>query len=141
MPRCIVMTSLFMLGLWSLHDEPTVFAQAARDADAPARTQTRSVLEAPSVRGAATALAEVVEETVRRDARTSQRTRSAYLPDADGRQQLASVMEEQSITQPDGGHQITREFTDVGIDRQSRTTRRESEQLTPRGNGLFVTIS
>jgi hypothetical protein len=139
MRRRMVMTSLLMLGLWSLRDESTVFAQAARDADAPGRTQTRSVLEAPSIRGAATALSEVVEETVRRDARTTQTTRSAYLPDADGRQQLASVMEEQRITQPDGGHQITREFTDVGIDRQSRTTRRESEQLTARGNGLFVT--
>ena len=139
MRRRIVMTSLLMLGLCSLRDGSTLFAQAARDADASGRTQTRSVLEAPSIRGAATALSEVVEETIRRDARTSQTTRSAYLPDADGRQQLSSVMEEQRVTQPDGGHRITREFTDVGIDRQSRTTRRESEQLTARENGLFVT--
>ena len=139
MRRRMLMTSLLMLGLWSLRDESTVFAQATRDADAPGRTQTRSVLEAPSPRGAATALSEVVEETVRRDATTSQTRRSSYLPDADGRQQLASVIEEQRTTQPDGGHQITREFTDVGIDKQSRTTRRESEQLTARGNGLFVT--
>lgn len=138
MRRRIVMTSLLMLGLWSLRDESTVFAQAARDADAPGRTLTRSVLEAPSIRGAATALSEVVEETVRRDAR-SQRTRSGYLPDADGRQQLASVMEEQGITQPDGGHQITREFSELDVERRSRTTRREREQMTARGNGVFVT--
>jgi hypothetical protein len=128
-----------MLGLWILRAEATVFAQAARDADAPGRTQTRSVLEAPTLRGPFTALSEVVEETVRRDARTIQRTRTQYLPDADGRQQLASVMEEQRITQPDGGHQITREFTDVDFEKRSRITRREREQLTARGNGLFVT--
>jgi hypothetical protein len=139
MPRSIVLTSLLMLGLWSLRDEPTVFAQAAQDAEGPARTLKRSVLEAPSIRGANTALSEVVDETVRRDAKTTQRTRSEYLPDADGRQQLASVMEEQRITQPDGGHQITREFTELDVEKRSRTTRREREQLTARGNGLFVT--
>jgi hypothetical protein len=61
------------------------------------------------------------------------------LPDADGRQQLASVMEEQGITQPDGGHQITREFSELDVERRSRTTRREREQMTARGNGVFVT--
>jgi hypothetical protein len=85
-----------------------------------------------------TVLSEVVDETIRRDARTSQRTRSEFIADADGRQRLASVMQEQRLVQPDGGHQITREFMDLDVDGRSRTTRREREQLTARGNGLFV---
>jgi hypothetical protein len=86
-----------------------------------------------------TVLSEVVDETVRRDAGTSWRTRSELIPDQDGRQRLASVMEEHRVAQPDGSHQISREFMDLDLDGRSRTTRREREQLTARGNGLFVT--
>ena len=139
MRRPIVMTSLLMLGLWNPLAEPTADAQAARDAQAPGGTLTRSVVEGPSTRGAMTVLSEVVEETVRRDGSTSQRTRSEFIADQHGRQRLSSVMEEQRVAQPDGGHQITREFMDLDVDGRSRATRREREQLTARGNGLFVT--
>jgi hypothetical protein len=126
-----------MLGLWSSLAIPTADAQAAREA--PGRTLTRSVVEGPSARGNMTVLSEVVDETVRRDAGTSQRTRNEFVAGPDGRQRLVSVMEEQRVAQPDGGHQIAREFVDVDFDGRSRTTRREREQRTARGNGLFVT--
>ena len=132
MRRSIVTTSLLMLGLWNLLAEPTA------DAQAPGGT-TRSVIEGPSTRGNMTVLSEVVDETVRRDASTSGRTRRELIADQDGRPRLASVMEEQRVAQPDGSHQITREFIDVEVDGRSRTTRREREQMTARGNGLFVT--
>jgi hypothetical protein len=131
------MTSVLMLGLWSSLAIPTADAQAAREA--PGRTLTRSVVEGPSARGNMTVLSEVVDETVRRDAGTSQRTRNEFVAGPDGRQRLVSVMEEQRVAQPDGGHQIAREFVDVDFDGRSRTTRREREQRTARGNGLFVT--
>jgi hypothetical protein len=139
MRRPIAMTSLLMLGLWNLREEPTAVAQAAQEAQAPARTLKRSIVEGPSTSGRMTVLSEVVDETVRRDARTSQRTRSEFTIDANGRRRLASVMEEQRVAHEDGGHQITREFVELDVDRRSRTTRREREQLTARGNGLFVT--
>jgi hypothetical protein len=139
MRRSTAITSLFMLGIWNLFAASTADAQAARDDQAAGRTLTRSVVEGPSSRGNMTVLSEVVDETVRRDAGTSQRTRSRFTTDAQGRQRLASVMEEQRVAQPDGGHQISREFMDVDLDGRSRTTRREREQLTARGNGLFVT--
>jgi hypothetical protein len=126
-----------MLGLWSSLAIPTADAQAAREA--PGRTLTRSVVEGPSARGNMTVLSEVVDETVRRDAGTSQRTRNEFVAGPDGRQRLVSVMEEQRVAQPDGGRQIAREFVDVDFDGRSRTTRREREQRTARGNGLFVT--
>jgi hypothetical protein len=131
------MTSVLMLGLWSSLAIPTADAQAAREA--PGRTLTRSVVEGPSARGNMTVLSEVVDETVRRDAGTSQRTRNEFVAGPDGRQRLVSVMEEQRVAQPDGGRQIAREFVDVDFDGRSRTTRREREQRTARGNGLFVT--
>jgi hypothetical protein len=131
------MTSVLMLGLWSSLAIPTADAQAAREA--PGRTLTRSVVEGPSARGNMTVLSEVVDEAVRRDAGTSQRTRNEFVAGPDGRQRLVSVMEEQRVAQPDGGHQIAREFVDVDFDGRSRTTRREREQRTARGNGLFVT--
>lgn len=139
MRRPIAMTSLLMLGLWSLGGEPTAVAQAARDAQAPARTLKRSIVEGPSASGGMTVLSELVDETVRRDARTSQRTSSQFTTDANGRRRLVSVMEEQRVAQQDGGHQITREFMELDVNRRSRFTRREREQLTARGNGLFVT--
>ena len=137
MRRSVAMTSVLMLGLWSSLAIPTADAQAAREA--PGRTLTRSVVEGPSARGNMTVLSEVVDETVRRDAGTSQRTRNEFVAGPDGRQRLVSVMEEQRVAQPDGGHQIAREFVDVDFDGRSRTTRREREQRTARGNGLFVT--
>ena len=137
MCRSIAMTSLLMLGLWSVAGERPAVAQAARDTQPSARTLRRSTVEGPSASGGMTVLSEVVDETVRRDARTSERTRSEFTKDANGRRRLVSVMEEQRVDQQDG-HQITREFTDVDVDGRSRTTRRELEQLTARGNGLFV---
>jgi len=137
MRRSVAMTSGLMLGLWSSLAIPTADAQAAREA--PGRTLTRSVVEGPSARGNMTVLSEVVDETVRRDAGTSQRTRNEFVAGPDGRQRLVSVMEEQRVAQPDGGRQIAREFVDVDFDGRSRTTRREREQRTARGNGLFVT--
>src|SRR5262245_58453836 len=113
MRRPMFLTSLLMLGLWSLLTVPTADAQAARDAQSAGRTLTRSVIEGPSSRGNMTVLSQVVDETVRRDANTSQRTRSEFTTDAQGRQRLASVMEEQRVAQPDGGHQISREFMDL----------------------------
>ena len=139
MRRPFLITSLLMLGICNPLAVPTANAQAARDAQSPGRTLTRSVVEGPSTGGQMTVLSEVVDETVRRDANTSQRTRSEFVADAQGRQRLASVMEEQRVAQPDGGHQITREFKDLEFDGRSRTTRREREQRTARGNGLFVT--
>jgi hypothetical protein len=139
MRRSIAITSLLMLGLWNLLEEPTAVAQAARDAQAPARILKRSVVEGPSTSGGLTVLSQVVDETIRRDATTSQRTRSEFITDANGRQRLVSVMEEQRVAQLDGGHQITREFSEPDLDGRSRTMRREREQLTARGNGLFVT--
>ena len=139
MRRPIVLTSLLVFGLWNVLAEPTAHAQATLDAQAPGGTLTRSVNEGPSTRGNMTVLSEVVDETVRRDASTSQRTRRELIADQDGRQRLASVMEEQRVAQPDGSHQITREFMDLDVDGRSRTTRREREQLTARGNGLFIT--
>ena len=139
MRRSLVMTSLLILGLWNLLTAPTADAQAARDAQAPGRTVTRSVAEGPSARGNMTVLSEVVDETVRRDASTTQRTRNEFIAGPDGRQRLVSVTEEQRVVQPDGGHQIAREFMDVNFDGRSRTTRREREQRTARGNGVFVT--
>jgi hypothetical protein len=133
------MTSLLMLGLWNMGAEQTAVAQAARDARAPERLLKRSIVEGPSDSGGLTVLSEVVDETVRRDARTSQRTRSEFTTDANGRRILVAVMEEQRVTQADGGHQITREFTELDVDGRSRPTRREHEQLTARANGLFVT--
>jgi hypothetical protein len=132
-------TSLLMLGICNLLAEPTANAQAARDAQTAGRTLTRSVVEGPSSRGNMTVLSEVVDETVRRDSSSSQRTRREFVADAEGRQRLSSTMEEQRAAQPDGGHQITREFMDVDFDGRSRTTRREREQRTSRGGGLFVT--
>ncbi len=137
MRRSVAMTSGLMLGLWSSLAIPTADAQAAREA--PGRTLTRSVVEGPSARGNMTVLSEVVDEAVRRDAGTSQRTRNEFVAGPDGRQRLVSVMEEQRVAQPDGGRQIAREFVDVDFDGRSRTTRREREQRTARGNGLFVT--
>ena len=137
MRRSVAMKPVLMLGLWSSLAIPTADAQAAREA--PGRTLTRSVVEGPSARGNMTVLSEVVDETVRRDAGTSQRTRNEFVAGPDGRQRLVSVMEEQRVAQPDGGHQIAREFVDVDFDGRSRTTRREREQRTARGNGLFVT--
>lgn len=139
MRRPIALTSLLMLGLWNVLSAPTADAQAAGEAQAPGRTLTRSVVEGPSTRGNMAVLSEVVDETVRRDARTSQRTRSEFIIDPDGRQRLASVMEEQRVAQPDGGHQVSREFMDLDVDGRSRPTRREREQTTAQGNGLFVT--
>ena len=139
MRRPIAMTSLLMLGLWNLGEAPTAVAQAARDAQAAPRTLKRSIVEGPSATGNMTVLSEVVEETVHRDARTSQRTRSESTTDANGRMRLVSVMEEQRFGQQDGGHQITREYMELTVDGRSRTTRREREQRTARGNGLFVT--
>ena len=139
MCRTIAMISLLMLGLWNLREEPTAVTQVAQDAQAPARTLKRSIVEGPSASGGMSVLSEVVDETVRRDARTSQRTRSEFTMDANGRRRLVSVMEEQRVVQQDGGHQITREFIELDGDRRSRTTRREREQLTARGNALFVT--
>ena len=139
MRRPIAMTSLLMLGLWNLGWEPTAVAQSARDAQVPVRTLKRSIIEGPSASGDMTVLSEVVDETVRRDARTSERTSSEFTTDANGRRRLVSVMEEQDVSQRDGGHQITREFTRLDVDGRSRITRREREQLTARGNGLFVT--
>jgi hypothetical protein len=133
------MTSLLMLGLWIMGGEPTAVAQAARDAQAPARTLKRSIVEGLSASGGLTVLSEVVDETERRDARTSQRTRSEFTTDANGRRSLVAVMEEQRVTQPDGGHQITREFTELNVDGRSHPIRREHEQRTARANGLFVT--
>ena len=138
MCRSIAMTSLLMLGLWSVAGERPAVAQAARDTQASARTLIRSTLEGPSASGEMTVLSEVVDETVRRDPRTSERTRSEFTRDANGRQRLISVMEEQRVDQQDGAHQITREFAEVDVDGRSRTTRRELEQQTARGNGLFV---
>ena len=135
----LAMTSLLVLGLWNLGGEPTAVAQTARDAQAPARTLKRSIVKGPSASGDMTVLSEVVDETVHRDATTSQRTSSQFTTDTNGRQRLVSVMEEQRVAQQDGGHQITREFMALDVDRRSRTTRREREQLTARGNGLFVT--
>jgi len=139
MRRPIAMTSLLMLGLWNLGWEPTAVAQSARDAQVPVRTLKRSIIEGPSASGDMTVLSEVVDETVRRDARTSERTSSEFTTDANGRRRLVSVMEEQDVSQQDGGHQITREFTRLDVDGRSRITRREREQLSARGNGLFVT--
>jgi hypothetical protein len=139
MRRPIVMTSMLLLGLWSLGEEPTAAAQAGRDARAPARTLKRSIVEGPSASRDMTVLSEVEDETVRRDARTSQRTRSEFTTDANGRRRLVSVMEEERVAREDGGYQITREFTELDVDGRSRSTRREHEQLTARGNGLFVT--
>jgi hypothetical protein len=133
MRRPVVITSLLMLGICNPLAESTANAQAA------GRTQTRSVVEGPSTHGNMSVLSEVVDETVRRDASTSQRTRSEFVADAQGRQRLMSVMEEQRVVRPDGGHQITREFTDLEFDGRSRTTRREREQRTARENGVFVT--
>ena len=139
MRRPIAMTSLLMLGLWNLGWEPTAVAQSARDAQVPVRTLKRSIIEGPSASGDMTVLSEVVDETVRRDARTSERTSSEFTTDANGRRRLVSVMEEQDVSQQDGGHQIAREFTRLDVDGRSRITRREREQLSARGNGLFVT--
>jgi hypothetical protein len=139
MRRPTATISLLMLALWSLLAEPKADAQAAQDAQAPGRTVMRSVVEGPSARGDMTVLSEVVDETVRRDASTSQRTRSEFTADQHGRQRLSSVMEEQRVARPDGGHQITREFMDLDVDGRSSITRREREQVTARGNGLFVT--
>jgi hypothetical protein len=139
MRRPIAMTPLLMLGLWNLGGEPTAIAQAARDAQAPARTLKRSIVEGLSASGNMIVLSEVVDETVRRDARTSQRTSSQFTTDTNGRRRLVSVMEEQRVDQQDGGHQITREFMELNVDGRSRVTRREREQLTARGNGRFAT--
>jgi hypothetical protein len=139
MHRPIAITSLLMLGLCNLVVDPTAVAQAVPDAQAPARTLKRSIVESRSGSGGTPLPSEVVEETVRRDARTSQRTRSEFITDAQGRQQLVSVMEEQGVAEQDGSHQITREFMELDANRQSRTTRRERERVTARGNGVFVT--
>lgn len=138
MRRPIAMTSLLMLGLWTVREAPTL-AQAARDAQVPARTLKRSVVEGPSTNGAMTVLSEAVEETVRRDADVSERTRSEFTTDANGRRRLVAVMEEQRVAQRDGGDQITRVFSERDVDGRSRAIRREREQVTARGNGLFVT--
>src|SRR5689334_19097886 len=137
MRRPIFITSLLMLGICNLLAAPTANGQAARET--PGRTLTRSVVEGPSARGNLTVLSEVVDETLRRDETATQRTRNQFIAGPDGRQRLVSVMEEQRVAQPDGGHQIAREFMDVNFDGRSRTTRREREQRTARGNGLFVT--
>jgi hypothetical protein len=139
MRRPIAMTSLLMLGLWNPGAEPTVLAQGVRNAQVPVRTLKRSIVEGPSASGGMTVLSEVVDETVRRDARTSQRTSSEFTTDVNGRRRLVSVIEEQSVAQQDGGHELTREFMKLDVDGRARTTRREREQLTARGNGLFVT--
>ena len=136
--RRIAMTSLLILGLWNVAGERPAVAQAAPDAQAPARTLKLVTVEGPSASGGMTVRFEVVDETIRRDARTSERTRSEFTRDANGRRRLVSVMEEQRVAQQEGGYQITREFTEVDVDRRPRTTRRELEQLTALGKGRFV---
>lgn len=138
MRRPVVTTTILMLGLWSLRGAPTAIAQTTQPAQAPERTVKRSAIEGRSFIGENVVLSEVVEETVSRDA-TSRRTRSEFAADADGHPRLVSVTEEERVAQPEGGYQITREFKEMDIEHRARTTRRERERMTARGNGVFVT--
>ena len=139
-PRPVAITSVLMLGLWNVLAAPTVLAQEPTDRqEAPRRTTERSVVEGLSTSGDTTVLSEVVDETVRRDAETSQRTRREFVTDANGRRRLVSTIEERHVVRPDGGHQIIRDFTEPDLNGRSRTTRREHEEMVAEGDGSFIT--
>jgi len=149
MPRPIAITSLLVLGLWN-PSGPTALAQGAATGSAsresptdrrevPPRSVERSIVDVPSTRWDTKVQSEVVDETVRRDQGTSQRTRSVFVTDPNGRQRLVSTVEEQRITRPDGGHEVIREFKEQDVNGRSTTTRREREQMAPDGKGFFVT--
>ena len=115
-PRPVAITSVLVLGLWNVLAVPTVLAQEPTDRqEAPRRTTERSVVEGLSTSGDTTVLSEVVDETVRRDAETSQRTRREFVTDVNGRQRLVSTIEERHVVRPDGGHQIIRDFTEPDL--------------------------
>ena len=139
-PRPVAITSVLVLGLWNVLVVPTALAQEPTDRqEAPQRTTERSVVEGLSTSGDTTVLSEVVDETVRRDAETSQRTRREFVTDVNGRQRLVSTIEERHVVRPDGGHRIIRDFTEPDLNGRSRTTRREHEEMVAEGDGVFIT--
>lgn len=139
-PRPVAITSVLVLGLCNVLAFPTVLAQEPTDRqEAPRRTTERSVVEGLSTSGDTTVLSEVVDETVRRDAETSQRTRREFVTDVNGRQRLVSTIEERHVVRPDGGHRIIRDFTEPDLNGRSRTTRREHEEMVAKGDGVFIT--
>lgn len=152
MPRLIALVSMLVFGL--LHPTtPAALAQDIREAwratsetarpesptEAPRRTIERSVVEGPSTTWDTSVVSEVVNETLRRDAGTTVRTRNEFVTDANGRHRLVSTMEEQRIARPDGGHQIMRDFAEPDVNGRSRTTRREREEMVVGAHGIFVT--
>jgi hypothetical protein len=52
---------------------------------------------------------------------------------------LVATMEEQRVARPDGGHRILRNFAEPDVNGRPRTTRRELEEMTVRGQGIFET--
>ncbi len=109
---------------------PTVVAQHSKGSES---------VERPSINGDSTLILEAENETVRIDARTSRRTRREFTTDANGRQRLVVTTEENRVDRPDGGQSIVRSFTEPDVNGRSRTSRRETEETVPEGDGFFRT--
>lgn len=114
-------------------------AQGTPDTPVPGRTVERTVLEGALVSQTPTVLSELVDETVRRDARSRQRILNEFVTDANGRRLLVATIDEQRVDQPSGGHHVTRAFVSFDADGRASITRREREEVVNKGDGLFVT--
>jgi hypothetical protein len=161
MPRSIAVVPILVLGLAMVATTTAAFAQ---DRPSGSRSEVREfpVAGALGVRvlttreeregraversvveglkdGDSTVLSEVVDVTVRRGAQTTERTRRRYITDANGRQQVVSMIEERRVDRPDGGHSTIRDSSEPDLNSRSRVTRREEEETIRTGGGIFRT--
>ena len=159
--RCVVVTSMLVIGLAAGPSTETVLAQNLREVrsavhefssadtegfrvattrtERAGRTSERSVIEGPSINGESTVLSDVEDVQIQIGAATTRRTRREFVADINGRSSLVSTLEEHRSVRPDGGERIVRDVTESDVNGRARSTRREQEETVTNGNGLFTT--